>query len=282
MTNDKLLKYINSSLKKYLPKDGSSLSQAMRYSMMAGGKRFRPILCLEAAKLFRTDIKRVIPAACAIEMIHTFTLIHDDLPAMDNSDLRRGKPACHKKFGENIAILAGDALNTLAFVIISKYCAPKRSAQVSTELGEALIRVVEGQVVDLESEGKKISVKNLQKMHLLKTAALIKSAVKIGAILSNASGRQVKALENYGEHLGLAFQIADDILDVTQSTKMLGKPEKIDLKNKKSTYVSLLGLDEACKLAEFHRNSAVKELNIFGAKAKDLIDIAEFVLRRSS
>lgn len=282
MTNDKLLKYINSSLKKYLPKDNSNLSKAMRYSLMAGGKRIRPILCLEAAKLFGVNQKYVIPAACAIEMIHTFTLIHDDLPAMDNSDLRRGLLTCHKKFGEDIAILAGDALNTLAFVVVSKYCPKEKVANVSIELGDALLKVIDGQVIDLESENKKIDLKTLKNMHTLKTASLISAVVKIGAILAGASNKQVALLANFGNHLGLAFQIADDILDVTKSTKELGKPAKLDLKNKKSTYVSLLGLEKAIKLAEFHKDSALAELESFGKKADNLREIAESVIRRIS
>lgn len=281
MTNDKL-KVINKALKKFLPKDNSTLSQAMRYSVNAGGKRFRPILCLEAAKLFTSTIDQIMPAACAIEMIHTFTLIHDDLPAMDNSDLRRGKPTCHKVFGEDMAILAGDALNTLAFVVIAKHCKPTKVAQVTAELGDALIRVVQGQVIDIQSESKKITLKQLQQMHRLKTAALIEASLKIGAILANAYDKQIEALSLFGRHLGLAFQIADDILDVTSSNLELGKPAGLDEKNKKSTYVSLLGLEKAKQMAEKHRRLAVEELKIFGAKAKTLTEIAEFVTRRSS
>lgn len=276
----KFIKQINLALKKYLPKDNLSLSKAMRYSVMAKGKRFRPYLCLEAAKLFTSKLETVIPAACTLEMIHTFTLIHDDLPAMDNSDLRRGKPTCHKVFGEDIALLAGDALNTLAFEIIAKYCDPKKVAQVSADLGNGLIKVVRGQVLDLESEDKKISLKTLKNIHLLKTAALIESSLRIGAILGGASSSDIEALSNYGRHLGLAFQIADDILDVTAKSSDLGKPSGLDAVNKKSTYVSLLGLDKAKKMSYLESQLAVKALNRFGNKAKALVALAGFVVER--
>lgn len=273
---------IDKELKKYLPHDNASLSKAMRYSVLAGGKRFRPMLCLEAAKLFNADLRSVMPAACAIEMIHTFTLVHDDLPAMDNSDLRRGKPSCHKVFGEDIAILAGDALNTLAFEIIAKHCKPTKTAVVAAELSGALLKVVKGQVIDLESEGKKITYEKLQEMHLLKTSALIEASLRIGAILANAFDRDITALTKYGRHLGLAFQITDDILDSTSISRVLGKPAGQDLENKKSTYVSLLGLGKAKHLADFHYKTAVKGLESFGRRAKTLIAIADFVLRRKA
>src|SRR3989339_902248 len=262
MSNDKL-RIINSELNKLLPRKGK-LAKAMRYSVFAGGKRFRPLLCLATAQMLGSSPKKVLPYACAVEMIHTFTLIHDDLPAMDNSDLRRGKPTCHKVFGEDIALLAGDALNTLAFEIIAKYCDPKKVAQVSADLGNGLIKVVRGQVLDLESEDKKISLKTLKNIHLLKTAALIESSLRIGAILGGASSSDIEALSNYGRHLGLAFQIADDILDVTAKSSDLGKPSGLDAVNKKSTYVSLLGLDKAKKMSYLESQLAVKALNRFG------------------
>lgn len=272
---------IDKELKKYLPQDNASLSRAMRYSVMAGGKRFRPTLCLEAAKLFNADLRYVMPAACAIEMIHTFTLIHDDLPAMDNSNLRRGKPSCHKVFGEDIAILAGDALNTLAFEIIAKHCKPTKAAQVAAVLSGALLKVVKGQVVDLESEGKKISYKKLQEMHLLKTSALIEASLRIGAILANAFDRDITALSKYGRHLGLAFQITDDILDSTSKSGLLGKPAGQDRVNRKSTYVSILGLEKAKQQANSHYRLAVGELKRFGRKARPLVDIAGLTVSRS-
>lgn len=265
---------IDKALKKYLPQKGR-LAQAMRYSVFAGGKRFRPILMLEAARACGGNVKKVLPAACAVELIHTFTLIHDDLPAMDDSDLRRGKPTSHKVFGEDIAILAGDALNTLAFEVIAP-CGP----QVSIILAEGLLRVVEGQVLDLKSEGKKIGFANLQNIHLLKTAALIEASVRIGAILSGAGESQVKALTGYARHLGLAFQITDDILDVVSEKKTLGKPTRADQKAEKATYPGVLGLIGAQKLADRHFKDAVRALKPFGKRAGELIKIAEFAVRR--
>ncbi len=276
------LSTIEKAIEKYLPKDNSELSEAVRYSMKAGGKRFRPVLCVEAAALFGYKKKDLYAAASAIEMIHTFTLVHDDLPAMDNSDLRRGKPTCHKVFGEDIAVLAGDALNTLAFITIAKNCDDLKAKKISLVLGKALMDVVEGQVQDLENEGKQISLADLKKMHLLKTSALIEASLEIGAIAASASQKQIKALSSYGRHLGLAFQIADDILDVVSSTKVLGKPAGLDEKNNKSTYVSILGLEKATKLAQHHKNEALKSLSIFKDKAEVFRSLAEFVVNRKS
>lgn len=270
---------IELALRKYLPRKGK-LAEALRYSVFAGGKRFRPILMLEAARACGGNIRKVLPAACAVEMTHTFTLIHDDLPAMDNSDLRRGKPTSHKRFGEDIAILAGDALNTLAFEVIAQYCPADKVAKVSAELAEGLMKVVEGQVLDLKAEGKKIGFAQLQKIHLLKTAALIEASVRIGAILSNASGKQVRALTSYARHLGLAFQITDDILDVVSTRKTMGKPARADQKAKKATYPGLLGLKKAQKLADRHFEDAVSAVKSFGPRAGELIEIAEFAVRR--
>lgn len=273
---------INRKLRRLLPKDNSSLSRAMCYSVFAGGKRFRPILCLESARVCGGAIKEVLPAACALEMIHTFTLIHDDLPAMDDSDLRRGKPTCHKVFGEDIAILAGDALNTLAFEIIAKHSPTVKVAKVSAELSEALLKVVRGQVLDLKAEGRKINLKKLQQIHLLKTAALIEAAVRIGAVLSNAREYQIRALTGYARHLGLAFQITDDILDATSEEKILGKPARADEKAKKATYPGILGLKKAQELTNRHYKLAVDSLKIFGKKAKTLKEIADFAVRRKA
>lgn len=272
-------KLIDRALDRYLPKKGK-LARAMRYSIFAGGKRFRPILMLEAAKVCGGKTAEVLPAACAVEMIHTFTLIHDDLPAMDDSDLRRGKPTCHKVFGEDIAVLAGDALNTWAFKVIAKYCPPKAAPRVADELGEGLMKVVIGQVLDLEAEGKKLSYQKLKNIHLNKTAALIEASVRMGAILSQASPSQIRALTNYARNLGLAFQITDDILDVTSSQKVLGKPSRLDQSRHKATYPSLLGLKPAQALAAKHQKLAQDSLKIFGSKANTLSRIAEFAVRR--
>ncbi len=277
MTNDQLLNdelIINKQLNKYLPKKGK-LARAMRYSVFAGGKRFRPILCLLTAKALGKNYKKVLPIACAIEMLHTFTLIHDDLPAMDNSNYRRGKLACHKKFDEATAILAGDALNTLAFEILAK---ETKNSLVISEIGKALMEVVVGQVLDIESEGKKISLKQLKSIHQKKTAALLIACVSASAIQLKAKPNQVKALTKYASRLGLAFQIADDILDVTSTKKQLGKPVKADLKK---GFPYIVGLEKSKKMAEIERLKAVKTLSIFGNKAKPLIKIADFVIERN-
>ncbi|OGC05037.1 hypothetical protein A2276_03720 [candidate division WOR-1 bacterium RIFOXYA12_FULL_43_27] len=264
-------KMIDRELKKHLPKDNLILSRAMRYSVFAGGKRFRPGLMLLVAKMLNGKAKDILPAAAAVEMIHTFTLIHDDLPCMDNSDLRRGVLTCHKKFGEDIALLAGDALNTLAF----KICPP----QVVAELAEALLDVVKGQVLDLGYISSP-SLSQLKRIHLLKTAALIKVSAKIAAILSGAKPKEVLALSCYGEEMGLAFQIADDILDFVSDAKTLGKPAGADSSNNKSTYPLILGLEEAKRLAGRHMRKALSELEVFGKKALQLAELAEYSVRR--
>lgn len=246
----------------------------MRYSILAGGKLFRPKLCFAAARALGKNQKRVIPIAASIEMIHVFTLIHDDLPAMDNSDFRRGKPTCHKQYGEATAVLAGDALNTLAFEILAR---ETKNARIIEEISYALMEVVDGQMMDLASEGKKIKLKTLQTIHMKKTAALLKACVRAPAIHLKATPKQIKALTAYAEHLGLAFQIADDILDATSSQKQLGKPVKADVEK---GFPFLIGLEKSKKMAEGEREKAIKALKIFGKKADILRDIAEYVVQR--
>lgn len=280
---------IDQGLKKFLPKDNSSLSKAMCYSMFAGGKRFRPILMLIVCRMLGGKIKDILPAACAVEMIHTFTLIHDDLPVMDNSDLRRGKPTCHKKFGEDIALLAGDALNTLAFKVIADNVPKEKAAKVISELSSVLLEVVDGQRMDLEGEDD-MSNKGpnahsslylkIKKIHFKKTAALIIGSVRIAGILSGAKEKELKALTIYAREMGLAFQIADDILDVTSSVLVIGKPTQADQKNKKNTYPLIFGLKKSRELAQLHVSQAKKALNIFGRKAKILNEIADFAIGR--
>ena len=245
----------------------------MRYSVLAGGKRFRPLLCLATAKALGCPPKKVLPFACAVEMIHTFTLIHDDLPAMDNSDFRRGKPTSHKAFGEALAILAGDALNTLAFKIISGY------PSASRELAQALLEVVEGQVADIESANRKLSLKQLVAIHQWKTAALLKACVRGAALICGAGGKKIRALTQYAEHLGLAFQIADDILDVTSTQKKLGKPVKADVSK---GFPFVVGLDASKQMAESEKKKAVAALELFGRRGKGLIEIADYVIERSN
>ena len=245
----------------------------MRYSVFAGGKRFRPILCLATAKALGCPEKKLLPFACAIELIHTFTLIHDDLPAMDNSDLRRGKPACHKVYGEDIAILAGDALNTLAFRIMADH------PEAAKELADALLEVVEGQVKDIDSAKAKVSLKQLKEIHALKTGALLRACVRGSALICGASPEKVKALTDYANHLGLAFQIADDILDAISTQEKLGKPVKADVKK---GFPYLMGLEKSKRLAQGEINSAMAALKVFGGKADVLKEIAIFVVMRKA
>lgn len=246
----------------------------MRYSVFAGGKRFRPILCMATAKALGKNPKKVIPIACAVEMLHTFTLIHDDLPGMDNSDYRRGKLTCHKKFDEATAILAGDALNTLAFEILARETG---NPKVIEEIGKGLMEVVKGQVMDLESDGKQINLKKLKAIHLSKTAAFLIACVRASAIQLKATKKQLRSLTNYAKHLGLAFQIADDILDVTSTRKKLGKPVKAD---KSKGFPYFIGVDRSKKLALLEKKKAVAALKIFGKRADPLKELAEFVVIR--
>ncbi len=265
---------IDRALNRYLPRKGK-LAAAMRYSVFAGGKRFRPLLCLASARALGKDPRRVLPIACAIEMLHSFTLIHDDLPAMDDSDYRRGKPTCHRKFDEATAILAGDALNTLAFEVLARETGDPR---VVSEIGGALMQVVLGQVMDLESGSKRISLNKLRSIHKYKTAALLSACVRAPALYLGASAKQLKALTSYAGHLGLAFQIADDILDATSTRKRLGKPVRADIRK---GFPFLVGLERSRKLAEQEKNKAIRALKVFGKKADALREIAVYVVERN-
>lgn len=256
----------------YLPKKGR-LAEAMRYSVFAGGKRFRPMLCLAAAKALGCSEKKVLPFACALEFIHTFTLIHDDLPAMDNADFRRGKPSCHKKFGEALAILAGDALNTLAFKVIADY------PEASRELASALMEVVAGQVADIESGKKSISLRELMDIHRWKTGALLRACVRGAALICKAPPAKIKVLTAYAGHLGLAFQISDDILDATSTRKKLGKPVRADIKK---GFPYIVGMERSKQMAGTEKENAINALKSFGKQADFLRDIANYVLSRKS
>ncbi len=261
------------------------LAESMEYSLMAGGKRLRPILVMAAADAVGARGTDFVQAACGIEMIHTYSLIHDDLPAMDNDDYRRGKLTNHKVFGEALAILAGDALLTQAFeVILRQQGVP---AQVLLEvLREMSIAagpngMVGGQVIDMLSEGKRISMEELRKMHMGKTGALFRAAIRSGAILGGASEAQLAALTTYADCFGLAFQITDDILDVVGDEAVIGKPVGSDERNEKSTYVTLTSLDEAKKLAANTVQQALEALEIFGDEAKFLRDLVKMLLERN-
>lgn len=259
--------------------------EAMRYSLLAGGKRLRPILCLAACELAGGSVEQAMPTACALEMIHTMSLIHDDLPAMDNDDFRRGKPTNHKVFGEDIAILAGDALLAYAFEHIASQTRgvpPQLVLQVIACIGHAVAAtgLVGGQVVDLESEGKAISLETLEYIHSHKTGALLEASVVSGGILAGADEELLARLSHYARDIGLAFQIVDDILDVTATSEQLGKTAGKDQAAAKATYPSLLGLEASRQKAEELIQSAKEALRPYGSQAEPLLALADFITRR--
>ena len=263
-----------------------SIHQAMRYSVFAGGKRIRPILCLETARIFDSDVSPAFYPGCAIEFIHTYSLIHDDLPALDNDDLRRGKPTCHKQFGEASAILAGDALLTLAFETIAASPAPAdRRVAMIAEISAAAGTVrgmVGGQVADLEAEGHRVGPETLEYIHRSKTAALIRASVASGALSAGAPPDDVARLRRFGETIGWAFQVTDDILDVEESSAALGKTAGKDIAQHKATYPAIFGLPRSHEFANELANKAIAELQPFGDRADRLRALAEFlVLRRT-
>ncbi len=280
---------VDASLQRLMPSEmvpPVSIHTAMRYSVFAGGKRIRPILCLEAARIFAEEVDHAHFPACAIEFIHTYSLIHDDLPALDNDDLRRGKPTCHKKFGDAIAILAGDALLTLAFETIGKSTvSPDLRVAMLTEISTAAGTVngmVGGQVADIEAEGNQVSPEMLEDIHRSKTAALIRASITAGAISAGAPLEDVKRLRSFGETIGWAFQVTDDILDVEESSAALGKTAGKDIAQQKATYPSVFGLERSHEIANELAGKAISELSVYGEKAKRCDAIAEFlVLRRA-
>lgn len=260
-----------------------TLAESMRYSLMAGGKRLRPVLLMEAAEAVGGRGEDYIHAACALEMIHTYSLIHDDLPAMDNDDYRRGKLTNHKVYGAGIATLAGDALLTLAFEVILRQKADSETlCRVIREISQAAgpDGMVGGQAIDMESEGKSITMDELRKMHMGKTGALFRAAIRSGAILAGAGETELNALTRYAEAFGLAFQITDDILDVIGDENEIGKPVGSDERNHKSTYVTLTSLEKARQLAKDAVDEAVLALEPFGDKAWFLKDLVEFLISR--
>ena len=256
----------------------------MHYSLFAGGKRLRPALCLAAAAACGGDEQEAMPLACAVECIHTYSLIHDDLPAMDNDDYRRGKLTNHKVFGEGIAILAGDALLTQAFEIAARCKGwPRYSHQdIVLEMARAAgsLQLIAGQVADLEGEGKRISAGQLKYIHERKTSALLGCAARLGGMSANCTPAQLQALTTFGYHVGLAFQVIDDILDVTQSTAQLGKTAGKDTKAAKATYPSILGLAKSRRIAAGLTAKAFDSLRAFGGKAEALEAIGVFLLGR--
>jgi geranylgeranyl diphosphate synthase type II len=278
---------IDSYLKSYFDRPSSPpvLQEAMTYSLLAGGKRVRPILALASYEACGGNAEDILPQAASLELIHTYSLIHDDLPAMDNDDLRRGKPTNHKVFGEAMAVLAGDALLTEAFLMITDTSAKLRASSLLKAVREVALSagaygMVGGQVQDILSENMEPDRDTLEFIHLHKTAALITASVKLGAILAGSGKNKLKALTRYGENIGLAFQIIDDILDVEGSTEELGKSAGSDKKKSKMTYPSLFGVEGARRKAEDLISGAVDSLGIFSAEAKPLREIAGYLMRR--
>jgi len=281
------LQLVEAQLEKELKANPSldpKLGEAMEYSLMAGGKRMRPMLLMAAADAVGGRGTDFLTAACAMEMIHTYSLIHDDLPAMDNDDYRRGKLTNHKVYGDGMAVLAGDALLTLAFeVVLRQQADPAVKLAVAKEFAIAAGQsgMVGGQAMDLEAEGQKIDMETLKQLHMGKTGALFHAAIRSGAMLAGASEEDLAALTTYADKFGLAFQITDDILDVTGDEALIGKPVGSDERNDKSTYVTLTSLEEARKLAEETVAEAVAALAPLGEKAGFLRELVEYLLKRN-
>jgi geranylgeranyl diphosphate synthase, type II len=281
---------IDSVLNKWVPAETVepvSIHRAMRYSLFAGGKRIRPILAIAAARAINDSPAGVEDAAVVLELIHTYSLIHDDLPALDNDDLRRGRPTNHKVFGEAIAILAGDALLTLAWEVLSRSSAvsSERKLRMIHELARASGTVggmIGGQVFDIEGEGKPPTATLLEMIHRAKTGALLKASVRLGAIYAGANDDELEGLSDYGEHVGLAFQIVDDILDVEASSEALGKTAGKDQAQHKITFPAVYGLDESRKMAEHERLQAHAALRNLDDRADRLRQIADFIVQRTA
>ena len=263
-----------------------TIHRAMRYSLFAGGKRIRPILCLEAARAVADSSDGALATACSLELVHTYSLIHDDLPALDNDDYRRGKPTNHKVFGEAMAILAGDALLTLAFQVLAQLnVAPDRKSRMCAELATAAGTVggmIGGQVADLEGEGKPPDAALLESIHRAKTGALLRASLRLGAICAGASDTQYEALSCYGERIGLAFQIVDDILDVEESSEALGKTAGKDAAQHKITFPAVYGLEPSRRMAETECARAHQALEPFGPRAAGLHELADLIVHRKS
>lgn len=279
------LRLIEQALPDYLPTGADDLSTAMRYACEAGGKRIRPVLTLEFCRLCGTEVERALPFACAVEMIHSYSLVHDDLPCMDDSPLRRGKPSVHAAFGEAAALLAGDALLTQAFQVMADAQVPAEfiAAAVSVLAGAAGgAGMVGGQMLDLDSEGKAISLDTLERLQQGKTAALLIAACELGCLAAGAGTAQRDAARRFGEGIGLSFQIVDDILDITSTNEALGKPTGSDQRNEKVTYVSLLGIEEARLWAARRTAEAEQALEPFGAEAGTLRRLSQALLLRES
>ena len=263
----------------------ASIHKAMRHSIFAGGKRLRPVLCIEAGRMVAGSVPAAIEElGAALEMLHTYSLIHDDLPALDNDDLRRGRPTCHKVFGEAIAILAGDALQTQAYEVLSRLkCPAEARVRIIEEIARGTGTVdgmIGGQVVDLEAEHAKPNAQMLEYIHRAKTAALITASLVSGGLFAGAKAREVTSLKAFGQSVGLAFQIVDDVLDVTQSSEQLGKTAGKDTAAEKATYPALFGIEESARQADELVSTAFAELKSFGERAETLKQLARFLVER--
>lgn len=288
---DNKIKVIDSALSSYIQRQDNPQSviyEAMRYSLFAGGKRLRPVIAMAVCEMCGGRDEAALPFACAVEMIHTYSLVHDDLPAMDNDALRRGNPTCHIRFDEATAILAGDALLNRAFEVMTDMPQLFVDAQTALKAARAVAcaagadGMIGGQIVDIAGESKNMSGDELMYMHRLKTGALIKAAALAGGIAAGASREELARLEEFACSLGMAFQIQDDVLDVTGDEQILGKPVGSDEKNKKSTYVKAYGLEQARKMAADFSGKAIDALDIFGEKAGFLIWLVQTLINRIS
>ena len=288
--SQQVLPFVEEELDRTLPPEfepPGRLHEAMRYSVFAGGKRLRPLLCIAGYRTFRPDWKRVLPIAACLELVHTYSLIHDDLPAMDDDDYRRGMPSCHKKFGEALAILTGDALLTLAFETIaaSSDFPPDRILAVLTRLSRAAGTrngMISGQVLDLEATARDFGVEQLESIHRAKTGALLEAAVVIGASLAEVGPDELTRIQTYGDKLGLAFQIVDDILDETGKGATLGKTPGKDREQSKATYPKLYGLEESRRLLGEITSEAREGVSMLGESAELLIEMADYLENRSN
>ena len=262
----------------------ATIHEAMRYAVFAGGKRLRPVLCLAAAEACGGVTADALAPACAVELMHTYSLVHDDLPAMDDDDLRRGRPTCHKVYGEGMAVLCGDALLTEAFLVLAQTPPTKRygTRDYISELAQTggSRKLIGGQVMDLEGEGKKLTKRELIRIHESKTAALLSSSLRLGAMTANATPAKLRAISDFGYNLGLAFQVIDDILDVTQSTEVLGKTAGKDQAVEKATYPAIIGLAASRKEAARLTKAAMDALKPLGRKGSRLEEIASYLLKR--
>jgi geranylgeranyl diphosphate synthase type II len=278
---------VDATLERWVPSVSTlpeSIHKAMRYSLFAGGKRIRPVLCMAAAEAVSDAPVGIEACACTLELIHTYSLIHDDLPALDNDDLRRGVPTCHKVFGDAIAILAGDSLLTLAFQVLAQMdCPAPRKVALIDELSTSAGTVggmIGGQVCDLEGEGQHPNATLLEAIHRAKTGALLRASLRMGAIFAGADEEQLSALSSFGEHIGLAFQIVDDVLDVEQSSEALGKTAGKDAAQHKITFPAVYGLERSRQMAEEERIAAHLALRPFDERAERLRELADFIVQR--